>query len=40
LQVYKDKVFQDILVDRVVFYQSTLTTKGALYRPIKTFSLK
>ena len=40
LQVYKDKAFQDVLVDKVIFYQSTLTTKGALYRPIKIFPLK
>lgn len=40
LQVYKDKAFQDVLVDKVIFYQSTLTNKGALYRPIKVFPLK
>lgn len=40
LQLYKDKAFQDVLVDKVIFYQSTLTAKGALYRPIKVFPLK
>ena len=40
LQFYKDNAFQDVLVDKVILYQSTLTTKGALYKPIKVFSLK
>jgi 2'-5' RNA ligase len=39
ITLYKDAVIQKQQIDRIVYYESRLTTQGAVYVPIRTFQL-
>ncbi|MGE0077373.1 MAG: RNA 2',3'-cyclic phosphodiesterase [Bacteroidales bacterium] len=39
IESYKGVTLQKVQVKRVVFYQSTLTPQGSIYRPIETIEL-
>lgn len=40
IEKYKNVVFQTINVSEVIFYESILTSKGSVYKPLNKFQLK
>lgn len=39
VEKYKDRFFQDLLVNEIIFYESILSPKGPVYKVINTFKL-
>ncbi len=39
IEKYQNKTIQEAKIDKIIFYESTLTRQGAIYTPIKTINL-
>lgn len=37
---YNNHIFQESTVNKIIFYESKLTSKGAIYKPLEFFNLK
>lgn len=40
IELFSDKTIQEVMVSEIVFYQSVLTSRGAVYTPLSTHKLQ